>query len=68
MPASVNGGGDQLARGAVRATFRSANVSQEKWDSIWGTDGGPKKNYSEKEDTITVGPPKRKRGFTPVKK
>ena len=45
MPATVNGGGDQLARGAVRATFRSPNVSQEKWDDIFGEDSGPKQNY-----------------------
>lgn len=32
MPATVNGGGDQLARGAVRVQFRSANVSEEKFD------------------------------------
>jgi len=47
MPATINGGGDVLARGGVRATFRGPNVSQEKWDAIWGKDSGPKKNYSE---------------------
>lgn len=62
MPATVNGGGDQLARGAVRATFRSADVSQEKWDSIWGTEGGPKKNYTEVAEPIVETPkPKRRK-------
>lgn len=36
MPANINGGGDQLARGAVRATFKGPNVTQEHWDSIFG--------------------------------
>lgn len=45
MPATINGGGDQLARGAVRATFRSPDVSIEKWKDIFGEDSGPKPNY-----------------------
>ena len=49
MPATINGGGDQLARGAVRATFRSADVSLEKWADIFGADSGPKKNYSDSD-------------------
>lgn len=60
MPATVNGGGDQLARGAVRATFRSAEVTQEKWDAIWGTDGGPKKNYTEEQPVEEVKPKRKK--------
>jgi hypothetical protein len=38
MPATMNGGGDQLARGAARATFRPAGekVSREKWDEMFG--------------------------------
>lgn len=33
-----NGGGDQLAKGAVRATFQTAStkVTAEKWESIFG--------------------------------
>lgn len=49
MPATVNGGGDQLARGAVRATFRGPDVSQQKWDDIFGKDSGPKPNIAEKK-------------------
>ena len=32
-----NGGGDQLAKGAVRARFQTAStkVTQERWDAIW---------------------------------
>lgn len=30
--------GDALARGAKSATFTSALVTQEKWDSIWEED------------------------------
>lgn len=34
---SQNNGGDVLARGGVKATFRPAQgVSQSKWDSIFG--------------------------------
>lgn len=29
---TVNGGGDQLARGATRVTFRNAEVSEEKYN------------------------------------
>lgn len=48
MPATVNGGGDRLARGAVRVDFRASdNVSQEKWNDIFGADSGPKKNYTD---------------------
>jgi chaperonin GroES len=32
---SSNGGGDQLARGAVRAQFKPANISQKEWDEIF---------------------------------
>lgn len=33
MPSSVNGGGDQLARGAVRVQFRNASgVSEEHYN------------------------------------
>lgn len=53
MPATINGGGDQLARGAVRVTFRSAEVTQERWDSIFGEDSGPKPNYSDADSEQT---------------
>lgn len=33
MPSTVNGGGDQLARGAVRVQFRNASgVTEEKYN------------------------------------
>jgi hypothetical protein len=32
MPATVNGGGDQLARGAVKVQFHPAQVTKEKYD------------------------------------
>lgn len=62
MPATINGGGDQLARGAVRATFRSAIVTQEKWNAIWGEESGPKLNNAEEVEHANAGPaPTRKR-------
>lgn len=67
MPATVNGGGDQLARGAVRVNFRSSEsgTSQQKWDAIFGENSGPKKNYgnsgdSDSESTGTAGKKPRK--------
>jgi len=33
MGATINGGGDQLARGAARATFRQPSVSKKKYNS-----------------------------------
>jgi hypothetical protein len=57
MPATINGGGDVLARGGVRATFRNADVTQEKWDAIWGEPTGPKKNYSGDADSAQTGVP-----------
>lgn len=55
MPATVNGGGDQLARGAVSVKFRSSEsgTSQQKWDDIFGADSGPKKNYAEETEKET---------------
>lgn len=37
MPATKNGGGDQLARGASRVQFRPAGelVTEEKWSQIF---------------------------------
>jgi hypothetical protein len=43
----MNNGGDVLARGGVRATFQPAQVSQDKWDSIFGADSGPAKRGSD---------------------
>jgi chaperonin GroES len=34
------GGGDQLARGATRAQFTTPDVSQEKWNEMFGGDSG----------------------------
>jgi len=36
MGRTVNGGGDQLARGAAKATFRQPNVSKEKYEEAVG--------------------------------
>lgn len=35
MPRTVNGGGDQLARGAVKVAFRPAETTKEKWDAAF---------------------------------
>jgi hypothetical protein len=51
MPATVNGGGDVLARGGVRATFRSPNVSAERWAEIFGEESGPKLNIAKNEES-----------------
>lgn len=52
MPATVNGGGDQLARGAVRVNFRASDsASQDRWDSIFGKDSGPKLNVMKDNDS-----------------
>lgn len=45
----ANNGGDVLARGGVRATFQPAEVTQEKWNSIFGDDSGPKLNNAPEE-------------------
>lgn len=36
MGRTVNGGGDQLARGMARATFRQPNVTEEKYEEAVG--------------------------------
>jgi hypothetical protein len=55
MPATVNGGGDQLARGAVSARFRASDtVSQARWDAIFGENSGPKKNYSDDSNSSST--------------
>lgn len=57
MPATINGGGDQLARGCPRATWGPNNVSQQKWDDIFGADSGPKPNISGDTDSEKAGTP-----------
>jgi hypothetical protein len=49
MPATINQGGDVLARGGTRCTFRSPNVSQQRWNEIFGEDSGPKPNVAPKK-------------------
>ena len=49
MPATINQGGDVLARGGTRCTFRSPNVSQQRWNEIFGEDSGPKSKTKKKE-------------------
>ncbi len=49
MGAILNGGGDQLARGAVRATFKGPEVSQEKWDACFGPNELKLNNIKEVE-------------------
>lgn len=43
-------GGDQLARGAPRAQFEPANVSEEKWKQIFGEEGMRKLNAMDEAD------------------
>ena len=51
MPATVNGGGDQLARGAVRVNFRASDSGNaDKWKMAFGEDSGPKLNVMSDED------------------
>jgi hypothetical protein len=53
---SQNQGGDSLARGAVKFQFQpaGANVTQEKWDSIWEEE--PKKDVEKPKTSGTVMP------------
>ena len=37
---AIKGSGDKLARGAARASYGMPNVSQEKWDDIFGAKDG----------------------------
>jgi hypothetical protein len=62
MPATKNGGGDQLARGASRVQFRPAGelVTEKQWDDIFADfdpkkfqDTTAKKVEGEKETTTT---------------
>jgi chaperonin GroES len=43
-------GGDQLARGAASAQFEPANVSEDKWKSIFGEEGMRKLNAMDESD------------------
>jgi len=46
----VNSGGDQLARGAVRAQFGPAdNITDEKWKMVFGSDAKKPNVISEEE-------------------
>ena len=58
------GSGDKLARGASKAQFPSpgGNVSQEKWDSIFGVSDEPKvsSGYANPETTRIPSPSPRK--------
>jgi hypothetical protein len=53
------GSGDRLARGAIKATWGVNNVSQEKWDAIFGEGSGPKLNNTSNEKVVPV--PKRRK-------
>jgi chaperonin GroES len=44
------GGGDQLARGNVRAQFSPAEVSESRWKEIFGEEGYRKLNAMSQED------------------
>ena len=46
----MNKGGDQLARGAARAQFSPANVSDEKWKEIFGEEGLRKLNAMDEAE------------------
>ena len=48
-----NGAGDKLASGAHKAAFppSGGNVSQKKWDNIFGENTGPKQNILKSKKT-----------------
>jgi len=48
------GGGDQLARGASSAQFRTADVSEERWKEIFGEDGYRRLNILPEEEREKV--------------
>ena len=54
---SENNGGDVLARGGVRATFRTAgsSVTKEQWDRMWAEDTDEPKDGSRSSDTEAPG-------------
>lgn len=47
-------GGDQLARGAPSAQFEPANVSEDKWKSIFGEEGMRKLNAMDETDRLKL--------------
>lgn len=60
MGATVNGGGDQLARGAVRVQFRNASgVSKEKYNEA--TQDFDLDKFLGREPAVPTPAPKRKR-------
>lgn len=46
------GAGDKLARGLPRATFNGPDVSQDRWNEIFGADSGPKPNVAPPESEV----------------
>jgi chaperonin GroES len=48
------GGGDQLARGAVSAQFKVADVSAEKWAEIFGVEGLRKLNAMDEKERLAL--------------
>lgn len=47
--------GDTLASGGKSATFGGPNVSQKKWDEIFGKDTGPKKKRRPRKAKPSIG-------------
>lgn len=60
MPATMNSGGDVLARGGVRATFRQPNVSEEKYNEAT-QDFDLDKFLGRTPAPVKVAPKKRKK-------
>lgn len=67
--------GDALARGGKSATFPSlSNISQERWDAMWATDGASKpvsekfKREFKRELKKLAPKPKRKNARVRVKR
>lgn len=54
---SENNGGDVLARGGVKATFRTAgsSVTKEAWDRIWAEDTDEPKDGSRNSNAEATG-------------
>jgi chaperonin GroES len=48
------GGGDALARGAARAQFGTADVSEQKWKEIFGEEGYRKLNAMDEKDRLAL--------------
>lgn len=50
----MNNGGDALARGATRAQFSPASVSDEKWKEIFGEEGLRKLNAMDEKERVAL--------------